>query len=168
MAKRRTTAKQKVASRRNLVKARRKRSVLSSRNLKIGTAAFVGAAAVIGTGIGARKVYNNQFITYYHATSKKNVDSIAKHGLRAPANDKWRSVFFTNKNPLKSASAVGEVASGNEVFGVKIKKSLAKRVFKPDPFQGLGIDPEEMVPDEKWVMIHERHLKRFKVHRVLK
>lgn len=76
---RRRTARQRVASRRNIKKAQ----IVSARNRSRKGTVLKGlavGAVVVGTAVTARKVYNNQYINFYHTTTHHKARMIMKNG----------------------------------------------------------------------------------------
>jgi hypothetical protein len=105
MARRRVTAKQRAASKRNLIKARARRS----RGRKVAIAGGV-AAAVVGVGTAAYVKHDRKHnINLYHNTkSRAQVRSIKKHGFKGASSDydhvgTTGRVYFSTKKGSNAA-----------------------------------------------------------------
>jgi hypothetical protein len=157
MAKRKT-ARQIVASRRNIKKAQivsaRKRRVSRSGILKgVAIGAFAAGAAVT-----ARRAYNNsQYTTLYHHTEKTSVPHILKEGLKDPWGTHGGKVFVSNKaNNLIPKYDLGV----NAVVGVKVHKKYMRQLI-PDKNH-----PRVMRGGEKFYAIPPEIIKTLKYSKV--
>lgn len=119
----RRTARQRAASRRNLVKARRSRK----RRVIRGAAVVTGVAMGAATGVYA--VDRTRNVRLYHATSRDAAHSIAKTGFRASSHDigsgrvqTSNEVYFSKRKPNRHQ----RINYGDTTVRVKMRRKALK------------------------------------------
>jgi hypothetical protein len=153
MARRRVTARQRAASKRNLVKAR---SARSRRKRRIVAGGVLAVGAVAGGAYVAHDRKHN--VRLYHNTDRASVRGIKRSGFRGANSDyasmgtQGRVYFSVGKNHAK--------AYGSHTVRVKMSKVKYRSVGLADPLA------QSMGGYDKYGTVHTRDLKGHRVRRV--